>query len=41
MLDDERQAIGMLVAVEHDGHDAAAFVHGIEQILRALDIELP
>jgi hypothetical protein len=43
VVDAERYAIGMLVAVEHDGTDGAppgAFVHGIKQIFEALDIEL-
>jgi len=43
VLDEERNAIGMLVAIEHDGagEDApGAFVHGINQIFEALDIAL-
>lgn len=42
VLDEERNAVGMLVAVEHDGTQAGdAFVHGIQQIFRALCIALP
>lgn len=44
-LDEERNAIGMLVAVEHDGTEGnetpSAFIHGIKQIFEALDIALP
>jgi hypothetical protein len=43
VVDEERNAIGMLVAIEHDGagEDApGAFVHGINQIFEALDIAL-
>lgn len=40
VLDAERNAVGMLVAVEHDGIGAGAFVHGIRQIFEALDIAL-
>lgn len=44
VIDDERKAVGMLVAVEHDGtgeEPAGAYVHGIKQIFEALDIALP
>ena len=43
VVDEERNAIGMLVAIEHDGADdgpLGAFVHGISQIFEALDIAL-
>jgi hypothetical protein len=43
VVDDERRAVGMLVAVEHEGDGdgpPGAFVHGINQIFEALDIEL-
>jgi hypothetical protein len=40
VVDSQRNAIGMLVAVEHDGSGAGAFVHGINQIFEALDIAL-
>ena len=40
VVDDMQNAVGMLVAVEHDGIEAGAFVHGIKQILEALDIAL-
>jgi hypothetical protein len=40
VVDDERNAVGMLVAVEHDGTEAGAFVHGIKQVFEALDIAL-
>ena len=43
VVDDERHAVGMLVAVEHDGTGngpPGAFVHGIKQIFEALDVEL-
>lgn len=42
VVDERRRAVGMLVAVEHDGKDdsepAGAFVHGIKQIFKALEI---
>jgi len=42
VIDEEHKAVGMLVAVEHDGTDGdeppGAFVHGIKQIFRALEI---
>jgi hypothetical protein len=40
VIDRARKVVGMLVAVEHDGPAAGAFVHGIRQILEALDIAL-
>jgi hypothetical protein len=36
----DEENVGMLVAVEHDGIEAGAFVHGIKQVLEALDIAL-
>jgi len=42
VVDDARNAIGMLVAVGTNGDGSSgAFVHGIRQIFEALDIELP
>jgi hypothetical protein len=41
VVDEERNAVGMLVAVGHDGAVPGAFVHGIKQIFEALDIALP
>lgn len=43
VVDEERHAIGMLVAIEHDDAGdgpVGAFVHGINQIFEALDIAL-
>jgi hypothetical protein len=41
VVDDERRVVGMVVAVDRPGEDAAAFVHGIRQIFTALEIALP
>jgi hypothetical protein len=42
VIDENRNAVGMLVAIEHDGTEggepAGAFVHGIKQIFKALEI---
>ncbi len=42
VIDEQRKAVGMLVAVEHDGtegdHPPGAFVHGVKQIFKALEI---
>ena len=41
VVDDQRRAVGMAVAIEHaDGASAGTFVHGIKQVLRALEVEL-
>ena len=40
-LDRDRRAVGMVVAVDRRGEGAAAFVHGIKQVLMALQIALP
>ncbi len=41
VIDDARQVVGMLVAVESPDAGAAAFVHGIKQVFAALQIALP
>jgi hypothetical protein len=41
VVDEMRRIVGMVVAIEHAGADAAAFVHGIKQIFAALEIALP
>lgn len=45
VVDDQGRAVGMCVAVEHDGTanggPPATFVHGIKQIFHALNITLP
>ncbi len=41
VVDDARQVVGMVVAVEHADAGAAAFVHGIKQVFAALQIALP
>ncbi len=42
VIDEVNKAVGMLVAVEHDGTQSdaptGAFVHGIKQIFKALEI---
>jgi hypothetical protein len=41
VVDEARLVVGMVVAVEHPGEDAAAFVHGIKQVFAALQIAMP
>ncbi|MGH2853836.1 MAG: hypothetical protein ACRDLF_06555 [Solirubrobacteraceae bacterium] len=41
VVDEARRVVGMVVAIDHDGPDAAAFVHGIKQVFAALQIALP
>jgi hypothetical protein len=40
VVDDARQVVGMVVALEHPGPGASAFVHGIKQVFQALQIDL-
>jgi hypothetical protein len=40
VVDETRQVVGMVVAIDHPGDGAAAFVHGIKQIFAALQIAL-
>lgn len=41
VIDEARRVVGMVVAVENEDLGAAAFVHGIKQVLAALQIALP
>lgn len=41
VVDDARRVVGMVVAIDRDAVDAAAYVHGIKQVFTALQIELP
>lgn len=41
VLDDQRRVVGMVVAVEGPEPGAGAFVHGVRQIFKALQVELP
>lgn len=40
VVDEANRAVGMVVAIERDGDCPAAYIHGIKQILTALEIEL-
>jgi hypothetical protein len=41
VVDEDRRVVGMVVALEHPDPGASSFVHGIERIFSALQIELP
>jgi len=41
VVDEERSVVGMVVAVENPGPDAATFIHGVRQIFKALQIQMP